>query len=335
MTIAPTRGTDQVRSQVEPAIRALLDRLDHRNRLVAGYQLGFWDANGTPTAAGGKGLRPALALLSARAAGAASEMGVPAAAAVELIHTFSLLHDDLMDADTERRHRPTAWAVFGPGQALVAGDALLSLAYDALTEAPNGAAATRRLGVAVARLTAGQAADLDFEGRDEVSLDECLQMAADKTGALLSCACALGALVCDAPADLVTGLSHFGDQVGLAYQLVDDLLGIWGEPERTGKPVGSDLRARKKTVPIVRAATCDTPAGRAFAQLYRIDRERGEDDLVRAAHLIEQTDARDWTAQHADRLVRAAIGVLRELALPDDVGHELSDLAVFITGRDY
>jgi geranylgeranyl diphosphate synthase, type I len=335
MTITPTRSIDQVRIQVEPAIRALLDRLDRRNRLVAGYQLGFWDADGTPTAAGGKGLRPALALLSARAAGAAPEMAVPAAAAVELVHNFSLLHDDFMDADTERRHRPTAWAVFGPGPAVLAGDALLSLAFDAVTETPDGAAAARRLGVAVARLTAGQAADLDFERRGEVDLDECLQMAADKTAALLSCACALGALVCGARDELVDGLSRFGEQVGLAFQLVDDLLGIWGRSERTGKPVGSDLRARKKSVPIVRAATCDTPAGWAFARLYQADRDLTEDELAQAARLIEKTGARDWTARYADELVGAAMRGLQDLVVPNDAGRELSDLAVFITARDH
>jgi geranylgeranyl diphosphate synthase type I len=335
MTITPTRSVDQVRTLVEPALKALLDRLDHRNRLVAGYQLGFWDAHGTPTAAGGKGLRPALALLSARAAGAAPEMGVPAAAAVELVHTFSLLHDDLVDADTERRHRPTAWAAFGTGPTVLAGDALLCLAFQALAEAPNAAAAIHQLGLDVQRLTAGQAADLDFEHRDDISLDECLQMAADKTGALLSCACVLGALLCDAPAELVGGLYRFGSHLGLAFQLTDDLLGIWGAPERTGKPVGSDLRARKKTVPIVRAATANSPAGRIFADLYRVDGELTEDTLARAAWLIEQAGARHWTAQQADQLADAAIADLHELVLPEDVRAELADLALFVTGRDH
>jgi geranylgeranyl diphosphate synthase, type I len=334
MTLTPTRA-DEVRRQVEPALRALVDRLDHRNRRVAGYQLGFWDADGTPTDAVGKGLRPAFALLAARAAGAAPAAGVPAAAAVELVHTFSLLHDDLMDGDTERRHRPTAWVVFGPGPAVLAGDALLSLAYEALAEGPHGAAAARRLSVAVSQLIAGQAADIDFEHRSDVTLDECLQMAADKTAALVSGACALGALVAGGSDDVVEGMSRFGQQVGLAFQLVDDLLGIWGEPERTGKPVRADLHARKRSVPVVRAATSDSPAGRAFAAIYQSGGELDEADLQRASRLIEEAGAREWTAQRADELVRAAIDTVRELPVPDDVCTELSDLAAFITGRDY
>ncbi|WP_213452318.1 polyprenyl synthetase family protein [Rhizomonospora bruguierae] len=332
MTLSTVDTADQVRSRVQPAMRALLDRLDQRNRLVAGYQIGFWDADGEPAEAGGKGLRPALALLSARAAGAPLDLAVPAAVSVELVHTFSLLHDDLIDADTERRHRPTAWAVFGPGPALLAGDALQSLAYDVLIDAPNGGAATRRLGAAVARLTAGQAADLEFEGREAVGLDECLRMAADKTGALISCACTLGALICGAPADLVAGLSRFGEQIGLAFQLVDDLLGIWGEPERTGKPVGSDLAARKWTVPTVRAATSDTPAGREFALRYR---EKAGADEGELARLIELSGAREWTTQYASRRVRSAISGLDRLELPEDVRRELANLAVRVVGRDH
>jgi len=335
MTITPTRSTGQVRTQVEPAIRTLLDRLDRRNRLVAGYQLGLWDAEGRPAVAGGKWLRPALALLGARAAGADTGAAVPAAAAVELVHTFSLLHDDLMDADTQRRHRPTAWAVFGPGPAVLAGDALLCLAFEALAATPGCTATVRRLASAVARLTAGQAADLEFEGRDDVGLEECLGMAADKTAALISCSCALGAELCGAPADLVAGLAGFGEQVGLAFQLVDDLLGIWGRPERTGKPVGADLRAGKKTVPVVRAATSGTLAGQLFAQLYRADKQLGDDEVAHAARLIEKAGARDWTAAQADELVHRAVAGLHELALPDDAARELADLAVFITARDH
>ena len=334
MTLTPTR-TDEVRRQVEPALRALVGRLDRRNGRVAGYQLGFWDADGAPADAAGKGVRPAFALLAARAAGARPAAGIPAATAVELVHTFSLLHDDLMDGDTERRHRPTAWVVFGPGSAVLAGDALLSLAYEALAEAPHGAAAARRLGVAVSRLIAGQAADIEFEHRSDVTLDECLQMAADKTAALLSAACALGALVAGGSDEVVEGMSRFGQQVGLAFQLVDDLLGIWGEPERTGKPVRADLRTRKRSVPVVRAATSDSPAGREFAALYRAEGELDEAELLRAARLIEEAGARAWTAEQADQLVRAATDTVRELPVPDDVCAELSDLAAFITGRDY
>jgi geranylgeranyl diphosphate synthase type I len=335
MTVELTRSTDQVQTHVEPAIRALVDRLDPGNRLVAGYQLGFWDADGTPAAGRGKGLRPALALLSARAAGAGPEQGVPAAAAVELAHNFSLLHDDVMDRDTERRHRPTAWTVFGVGSAILAGDALIGLAFEAVTDTPRGGPAAHRLSQDVRRLMMGQSADLDFEHRTDVTIEECLQMAADKTAALLSCACALGALLCDAPPALTEGLSRFGIHLGLAFQLVDDLLGIWGDPRRTGKPVGSDLRARKKSLPAVWAATSDSASGRAFAELYHTPRPLTEDEVALAARLIEATGARDWTERRARRETEAALAELPELALPADVHRELADLTAFVTGRDH
>ena len=161
------------------------------------------DAEGTPTGSrsGGKALRPALTLLSARAAGAPAERAVPAAVAVELVHNFYLLHDDIMDGDTERRHRPTAWTVHGVGAAILAGDALLALAQDILLEdtAAQGLWAARCLSAAVLRLIAGQGADLAFEQRNDVNLPECLTMAGDKTAALMACACSIGAIHVGAP----------------------------------------------------------------------------------------------------------------------------------------
>ncbi len=215
-----------------------------------------------PGGSAGKALRPALALLSARSAGASAERAAPAAVAVELVHNFSLLHDDIMDGDIERRHRPTAWTVFGVGPAILAGDALLALAQDILLETPPyGVWAARCLSAAVQRLIAGQGSDLAFERRDDVQVEECLEMAGDKTAALMACACSIGVIYLGAPASLAMSLSGFGAHAGLAFQLTDDLLGIWGAPEVTGKPVGSDLRARKKSVPVVAALTSGTDAG--------------------------------------------------------------------------
>ncbi|MCW3816676.1 polyprenyl synthetase family protein [Micromonospora sp. DR5-3] len=335
MTVARSRSTDQIQTYVEPAIRALLDRLDPGNRLVGGYQLGYWDADGSPAACQGKGLRPALALLSARATGAEPAAGVPAAAAVELAHNFSLLHDDVMDGDTERRHRPTAWTVFGVGPAILAGDALIGLAHEVLTETPGGCPAARRLAVDIRALVAGQAADLDFERRDDVTLDECLRMAEQKTAALLAGSCALGAILCGGPPGLVDGLSRFGRHLGLAFQLVDDLLGIWGDPRRTGKPVGSDLRTRKRSIPVVRAVTSGQAAARALAELYRSPQPLTDDDVARASALIEATGARDWTAQRAWQETERARAELDALDLPDDVRDEFVDIATFTTGRDH
>src|SRR5690348_2466976 len=180
-------GVALARDLVGPAMESAIARLTPDVRAVAAYHLGFADAEGNPVRNGsGKALRPALALLSARAAGVAPERGVSAAVAVELVHNFSLLHDDIMDGDTERRHRPTAWTVFGVGAAILAGDAMLALANDLLLEdtASGGLWAARCLSTAVQRLIAGQGEDLAFEERGDVTLAECVEMAGDKTAAL-------------------------------------------------------------------------------------------------------------------------------------------------------
>src|SRR5204863_8611423 len=180
-------GVALARDLVGPATESAIARLTPDVRAVAAYHLGFADAAGNPTNptgnGSGKALRPALALLSARAAGAAPQRGVPAAVAVELVHNFSLLHDDIMDGDAERRHRPTAWKVYGVGPAILAGDALLALAQDILLEESgrHGAWAARCLSAAVLRLIAGQGADLAFEQRGDVALAEGLTMGGDKT----------------------------------------------------------------------------------------------------------------------------------------------------------
>src|SRR6204780_824203 len=278
-------GVAVARDLVGPATEAALNRLSPRVRRVAAYHYGLADADGNPVRVGsGKALRPALALLSARAAGVSAERGVMAAVSVELVHNFSLLHDDIMDGDTERRHRPTAWTVFGVGAAILAGDALLCLAQDILLadQAPQGVWAARCLSAAVHRLIAGQGADLAFERRDDVSLDECLQMAGDKTAALMACACSIGAIGVGAPAELAMGLAGFGAHVGLAFQLTDDLLGIWGAPEMTGKPVRADLRARKKSLPVVAALTGGTPEAAELKALLAREDELSGGDLTPA-----------------------------------------------------
>jgi geranylgeranyl diphosphate synthase type I len=321
----------------DPVLRAAVDRLDPLTARVAGYHLGWNDAEGRPVRTGGKSLRPALALLSTRAAGADPRRGASAAAAVELVHAFSLLHDDIMDGDRTRRHRPTAWVVFGRSAAILAGDALLVLAADVLlgTGGRGAVGAARSLNAATRRLIVGQAADLDFERREDVGVDECRRMAADKTGALLSCACAIGALSVEAPQPLVASLAAYGAELGMAFQLADDLLGIWGDPRTTGKPALSDLRARKKTLPVVAALTSDTVAGRRLAGLLAGTAPLSEADLREAAELIDQAGGRAWAEKQAQHHLDTSERILGETPMPAGVRAEFSDIARFITSRDH
>ncbi|MFF1615265.1 family 2 encapsulin nanocompartment cargo protein polyprenyl transferase [Amycolatopsis sp. NPDC058278] len=316
---------------VDPALRAAAERLPEAMRRIAAYHFGWQDAHGRPAATdGGKALRPALALLCAEAAGGEAADAVPAAVAVELVHNFSLLHDDVMDGDTTRRHRATAWTVFGTGPAVLAGDALLSLAFEVL--APSGAANAKVLSAATLALLEGQAADLDFEQRDDVTPGECVRMAEGKTAALLGAACTLGAASGPAGADR---FGAFGRAVGLAFQHVDDLLGIWGDPAVTGKPVYSDLQNRKKSLPVVTALSSGTPAGADLATLYARRDPLDEIALARAASLVEAAGGRQWSQAQAEALLAKALRDLAATGPPSRATAELASLARLITTRTH
>lgn len=324
------------RELIEPALRAAVDRLDRPMREIAAYHFGWTDERGRPASASGKALRPALVLLSARAAGGGPEAGLPGAVAVELVHQFSLLHDDIMDGDRTRRHRPAAWTVFGVPAAILCGDALVTLALEVLLEpgTRGGQWAARGLTAATAELIAGQALDLEFERRERITLDECLRMSSAKTAALLACACSLGAMLCEAPAPLTTALTAYGADLGVAFQLTDDLLGIWGSPDVTGKPVLNDLRSRKKSLPVTAALNAGTADSAGLAELLSRPGELPEDELRRAARLVESAGGRAWTEAEADARVASARAHLDEVELPDDVRSELVALAHYVTTRD-
>ncbi|MHC3472337.1 family 2 encapsulin nanocompartment cargo protein polyprenyl transferase [Streptomyces sp. 7R007] len=330
---------ERTRALVDPELRAALDSLPGSMRRVALYHFGWEHADGTPAAGNaGKAIRPALVLAAAAALGGprARTSAVRAAAAVELVHNFTLLHDDVMDRDTTRRHRPTAWTVFGDADAILAGDALQALALGLLAEDPHpaSAAAAARLAACVVELCAGQHADTALERRDpgEVTLDEVLTMAEAKTGALLGCACALGALYAGAERADVEALDAFGREAGLAFQLIDDVIGIWGDPHRTGKPAGADLAARKKSLPVVAALTSGTPAAAELAGLYRAPHTEKE-DLERTALAVERAGGRDWAqAQAADRMARAMQELSRAVPAPEAAGGLLA-LSEFVTRR--
>jgi geranylgeranyl diphosphate synthase type I len=239
---------------------------------------------------------------------------------VELVHNFSLLHDDLIDGDTERRHRPTVWAVWGAASAVLSGDAMLALAQEVLLEAPSAGAAPAALLLArtVRELVGGQVADVAFAERDDVGVQECLTMAHGKTGTLLGASTEVGAVLAGAPAAARAALRTVGEELGLAFQLVDDLLGIWGDPAVTGKPVLADLRERKKSLPVTWAVVNGGDAGRDLAAwLARPDSgPAGDDELTlrRGAALVEAGGGRTWARAEARRRLDAAEAALATVA---------------------
>ena len=315
------------RDLVTPALQAAVERLDPASREQASYHLGWTELDGSPGNGGGKAVRPALALLSTEAAGAPATTGLPGAVAVELVHNFSLLHDDLMDGDTERRHRRTVWAQWGAPSAILTGDALLALAVEILLEAesPHAAAAASLIAGTTRELIRGQAEDVSFERRSDVSVDECLSMAAGKTGSLLAGA---------GPA-VTAALRTFGAEVGAAFQLVDDLLGIWGDPAVTGKPVLSDLRSRKKSLPVTYAVHHGGAAGVELACWLAGSGQDDEKDLRRAAALVETGGGRDWAAAEARRRMSLAEKALAGVEIPPVARAELVALGRHLTDREF
>jgi len=329
----------RARAAVEPELRRLVGALAPEVRRVVAYHLGFADADGRAiTDGGGKAARPALAVLSAEAAGAVrpEEVALPGAVAVELIHNFSLLHDDVMDRDLERRHRPTAWSVFGVGPAIIAGDALQTLAHQVLLAGDErfGRRAGARLAAATARMIAGQGQDLAFESRPEVSYAECLEMSENKTGALLGFATSAGAILAGGDQRLIDGLEAFGVHLGVAYQAVDDLLGLWGSPEVTGKPAGNDLRRGKKTLPTTAALGSGTPAGHRLARLLAAGEVR-DGDVAVGLRLIEDAGGRDRAAREADARVAMAVDALDRGRVDGPARRGLLEVATFVVGRDF
>jgi geranylgeranyl diphosphate synthase type I len=326
-----------------PVLRAAVDRLAPPMDTIAAYHFGWIDHTGRPADGdGGKAVRPALALLSAQVAGASAETGVPGAVAVELVHNFSLLHDDLMDGDEQRRHRDTVWKVHGPAQAILVGDALMALANEILLEqgTVDAARATRRLTTATRKLIDGQAQDLSFEHRERVTVEECLNMEGNKTGALLACASSIGAVLGGAGDADADALEEYGYHLGLAFQAVDDLLGIWGDPATTGKQTWSDLRQRKKSLPVAAALAFGGSAADRLGELLAADAKNpengslSEEEFAMRAALIEEAGGREWTSQEARRQYATAIGALDKVDMPDEIHRKLVDLADFVVVRE-
>ncbi|MEU9479318.1 polyprenyl synthetase family protein [Streptomyces sp. NPDC048191] len=333
---APSSAPDVLahsRDLVRPALREAVERLHPWVAEMAAYSFGWCEVGGAPAAApGGKGVRQALAVLGARAAGADGRAGVPAAVAVELVHAFSLLHDDIMDGDVTRRRRPAVWKAYGTGPAVLAGDALFALAVETLATAPQGAGAVRLLSSALADLVRGQADDLLFAtrpctGPERVTPGEYRAMAEGKTGALLGCAAALGAVLGGADEATAGALDRAGRHLGVAFQLVDDVLGIWGDPAVTGKPAGGDLRARKKTYPVL--AALGSPAACGLAELLDTPGRAEE-----AAALIESAGGRTATLTEAGRHTAAARALLARTPLATGAAADLFRLLDFLADRE-
>jgi geranylgeranyl diphosphate synthase, type I len=344
------RVLDLAASPPIEALPALLDRhtelLDHGLRKTAprtrgllrqmsAYHLGWTDAQGHPANdPAGKRIRPALALWACESLGGDAAWALPAAVAVELIHNFTLIHDDIQDGDQLRRHRPTVWTIWGAEQGINAGDGMFANALSGLL-APGPRPGRRMraahlLSAAVVQVVEGQCLDLSLEGRAGAAQATYLRLVTMKTGALIGAAMAAGVVLAGAPRAVAQRFDAAGRLLGLAFQVRDDWLGTWGDPQVTGKGRSGDLRRRKLTYPVVAAYEVATPARRR--ELRRLFREREPGGEFRLRALLDDLGGPALTAGVPMVLARDAIAALT--GLPDEALTDFADLAIHVAERN-
>lgn len=305
----------------------------HSLTTMSRYHLGFANADGSSArVASGKRIRPILVLLSCLAAGGKIESAMPAAAAVELLHNFSLIHDDIEDGDDLRRGRLTLWRVWGLAQGVNTGDAMFALAHLALARLSDRAVPAERVVRALRvfdqmclALTIGQHLDIGFEQRTDVTANEYMHMIEGKTAALTRACCEIGGIVAGASEAQVAKLGTFGRGLGIAFQLQDDILGIFGDPAVTGKGDG-DLARRKKTLPVLRALDRD----HSLRPIYYGNAPLNIADMKER---IEGLGGRAYTTTLAERTYAEAIRALDDAGLDPEAVVLLKTLAQSLLGR--
>jgi geranylgeranyl diphosphate synthase type I len=310
----PEPTFDEMLPAVEDELHAVLDRAipaDYPElREMLAYHLGWAGENAGPEARG-KRIRPLLVLMCCTAAGGDWRKALPAAAAVELLHNFSLIHDDIQDRSTLRRGRPAVWVLWGIPQAINAGDTMYTMAYMAvscLSETTTHEQAFQALGLlqqACLSLTAGQYLDISYEKRQEISLKDYWPMVEGKTAALLAACAELGSLAAGTNETTQAAFQQFGQYLGLAFQVQDDYLGLWGDSALTGKSSESDLVTGKKTLPVLYGLS---QAGE-FAHRWNAGPILPEETRQIAA-LLAQEGARDFTRETTNRLTQLALEAL-------------------------
>jgi geranylgeranyl diphosphate synthase type I len=304
------------------------------------YHLGWLDEQSVPTDTsararfGGKKLRGLLCLLASEAAGGDVRRAAPAAAAVEFIHNFSLIHDDVEDQDAERRHRPTVWVRWGVAHAVNAGSNMQALVNEAGLRllaagvpAARVVAALHCLTRAMLAMTEGQFQDIQSQDTWETRIEDYLAMSAGKTAALMEAATRLGALVATEQAEILDALAAFGRAFGMAFQARDDYLGIWGERDSTGKPVGGDILKGKRSLPIV-FALCQPHAPVAL----RNSLERR--DVAAVTDTLEALGARGFVSSTVERFTNEALHALDRPELRPGPVALLRQMAYEALGRE-
>lgn len=316
-------NTTNSRALVQDAMRAAFPDAEARVTqfyAMQQFQLGWRDEQLQPVQHDpGKLLRPLFCLLSCQAAGGDPQQALPLAAGIQLVHDFSLIHDDIEDHSETRRGRPTVWTVWGLAQGINTGDGMLIVAHlslHRLTEVgvlPEIALEVlRRFDQTILTVCEGQFLDISYEGNLGISEADYLAMISRKTAALLAASAGLGALVGGADAHNAQALFDFGQNLGLAFQIQDDVLGIWGDPEETGKPAAADLLRRKLSLPVIHALST-SPQRAELARLYA-QPETGAGDVGAMLAVLDNAGSQGYVegvAEHYHQQALAALDSVR------------------------
>ncbi|MHB9032094.1 MAG: polyprenyl synthetase family protein [Anaerolineae bacterium] len=319
----------------EPALESLYGMMQ--------YHLGWRDEALNPVRAPrGKRLRPLLCLLACQCAGGEWQQALPAAAALELIHNFTLIHDDIEDNSTTRRHRRTVWKLWGLAQGVNTGDTMWSSAKNVLFQLRSSCLSCSQvldvmveIESACMHLCQGQYLDIAFESAESITIQDYQGMIAGKTAALLAAATASGALVAGAEKHQVDLYRTFGRQLGLAFQMQDDILGIWGDPAVTGKSAADDLINRKKTYPVLYTLAWERARGNG--DLAALLRQPAADDafIRQALKILERADAQEATGLELQHALDEMLATLDQIDGQPLAAGMLRELATGLVGRAY
>ncbi|MDP3064612.1 MAG: polyprenyl synthetase family protein [Chloroflexota bacterium] len=342
---APPQLFERYRERLQEALRRAVPQGTPGIHSLLRYHLGWEDQNGSALSDGahqGKALRPTLCLFACEALGGDWRNALPAAAALELAHNFSLIHDDIQDGDRERRHRPTVWSLWGQPKALWAGNAMRILAdLAAASPSPCGAPAeavaraSQLLTQRYVEMIEGQYLDLSYEGRLDIAVEDYIYMVSHKTGALIRCAMELGAIMAGADDITVETFGGCGHLLGLAFQIKDDVLGIWGDTAVTGKAAGNDIWRRKKSFPVVYTFQHASGADReTLTRIYRANTLQAK-DVERVLTIMEAAGARQYSEARAGEHASHSLASVQGLRLGPWAKDCLEEMVQFLVARDY
>jgi geranylgeranyl diphosphate synthase type I len=328
-----------MRPVIESELQRLVGVLDQPRTSafheMLAYALG-WSGEGAGPEAQGKRIRPLLLLLTCAAAGGEWQSALPAAAAVELIHNFSLVHDDIQDQSELRRGRLTVWKKWGPAQAINAGDALFILAHSAIVAlqekyAPDIALTVDgMLNEACLALSSGQFMDISYEKMKGLTLEDYWPMVAGKTAALLTACTQVGAVLGKVDDAGLAAYRTFGHALGLAFQIQDDYLGIWGNAALTGKSTSSDLVAGKKSLPVLAGLAKNG----AFAERWNEGTAIRPEEASVLSDQLAQEGVKLYTQEMVDQMTDMALQSLREANPSGESGEALFELTDYLLKRE-